>query len=59
MNNEEWDYIPGSWCVFENSHGWRITLDTERLPARMDLEARKEYAKALLYALNHGMPEQP
>jgi hypothetical protein len=59
VNSDEWDYIPGAWNAFENSHGWRVTLDTSRLPARMSLEARKEYAAALLYALNHGQPEQP
>ena len=58
MNNEEWGFLPGTWNVFENSHGWRLTLDTSRLPGRMELQDRREYAAALLYALNNGMPEQ-
>ena len=56
MNEDDWDYLPGTWNVFENFNGWRIALDTDRLPARWGIDKKKEYAARLLYALNHGMP---
>jgi hypothetical protein len=59
MNPDEWDYLPGSWNVFENSKGWRLLLDVARLPGRWTLEQKQDYAAALLYALNHGQPEAP
>jgi hypothetical protein len=58
MNEDEWGYVPGSWNRFENSHGWQVELNTARLPTRMTLKEKKEYAAALLWALNHGMPAQ-
>lgn len=58
MNADEWGFLPGAWNIFENSHGWRVTLDTGRLPARMSTDKKIEYAAALMHALNHGMPEQ-
>lgn len=59
MSPDEWEFMVGTWNVFENSHGWRLTLDVDRLPSRMEVIQRREYAKALLHALNHGMPDQP
>jgi hypothetical protein len=59
VSDEEWVLLRGTWNVFENSHGWRLTLDVDRLPGNMKTEDRMEYAAALLYALNHGMPDQP
>lgn len=58
MSEDEWDYMPGTWNVFENLHGWRMVLDTGRLPARWSLDTRKEYAAAMLWALNHGQPNE-
>lgn len=56
MNEDEWGYVPGTWNIFENSHGWRLTLSAEMLPTRWPGERKKHYAAALLWALNHGMP---
>jgi hypothetical protein len=56
MSDDEWDYVRGTWNQFENSHGWRVVLSTENMPSRWPVGRKKEYAAALLWALNHGQP---